>query len=82
MQVLFPLLALVPRKEVQHGASQSGSNERNSIETPLLLESQRGEDDSRRSFDENSFRRDDDSPDEGLGQDGSSEPPASQPHTS
>ena len=61
--MLFPLLALVPRKEVQHGVAQNGVTEdRDSIETPLLIESQRGEDDSRRSFDENSFRRDDEGP--------------------
>ena len=70
--MLFPLLALVPRKE-EHGNGQNGSaDDGNSMEAPLLAESQRGEDDNRRSFDDNSFGRDEESPDQASGQHSSS----------
>lgn len=39
-QVLFPLLALVPRKEVQHVASRSA------ITAPLLPDGQRSEEEN------------------------------------
>ena len=80
--MLFPLLALVPRKEVQHSNGQNGDmNNSNSIEAPLLLESQRGEDDSRRSFDGSSFARDEQSPDQASGAGQSSRSPSLQTQT-